>query len=160
MTLQIGERVPDATLAIMGESGPRSVTSGELFRGRRVVLFGLPGAFTPTCSALHLPGFLAAADSFRAKGIDVIACLAVNDVFVMDAWGKEQKVGEKVLMLADGNGDFTRAAGLDLDMRHRGFGIRSQRFAMILEDGVVTALHVEKPGEFQVSDAQTMLGLL
>lgn len=160
MTLKTGDRIPEATLAIMGEIGPRNITSEELFKGRRVVLFGLPGAFTPTCSARHLPGYLEQADAFSAKGVDTIVCLAVNDVFVMDAWGKQQGVGDKILMTADGNGEFVRAAGLELDMRPRGFGLRSQRYAMVVEDGVVGVLNVEKPGEFEVSDAQTILGLL
>jgi peroxiredoxin len=160
MTIKIGDRVPSATLVIMGEDGPQNTSGEELFKGRLVVLFGLPGAFTPTCSALHLPGYLALAGAFREKGVDAIVCLAVNDVFVMDAWGKQQKVGDKVIMAADGNGDFARATGLELDMTARGFGVRSQRFAMIVNDGVVTALNVEKPGEFLVSDAQTMLGLV
>jgi len=160
MSIKIGDPVPSSTLVLMGEDGPQNTSTEELFQRRRVVLFGLPGAFTPTCSALHLPGFVAMADAFREKGVDAIVCLAVNDVFVMDAWGKQQNVGDKIVMAADGNGDFTRALGLELDMTARGFGVRSQRFAMILEDGVVTALNVEKPGEFLVSDAQTMLALL
>ena len=160
MTLRIGDRIPAATLAVMGEAGPQSITSTELLEGKRVVLFGLPGAFTPTCSARHLPGYLELADKIRAKGVDAIVCLAVNDVFVMDAWGKQQAVGDTILMVADGNADFTRAAGLDLDMTPRGFGLRSQRYAMVVDDGVVRALNVDKPGEFLVSDAQTVLGLL
>jgi len=160
MTLQIGERVPSVTLVTMGEEGPQTTSSDELCEGKRVVLFGLPGAFTPTCSARHLPGYVDQADALRAKGVDAIVCLAVNDVYVMDAWGKQQNVGDRVLMVADGNGDFTRAAGLELDMTGRGFGWRSQRYAMLIEDGVVTVLKVEKPGEFNVSDAQTILRLL
>ena len=151
MTLKAGERVPDVSMTIMGEDGPQTVSSGELCAGKRVVLFGLPGAFTPTCSARHLPGYVERAGAFRAKGIDV---------YVMDAWGKQQGVGDSVLMVADGNGDFTHAAGLALDMTARGFGWRSQRYAMVVEDGVVTILNVEKPGEFEVSDAQTILGLV
>jgi peroxiredoxin len=160
MPLEIGDRIPEATLAVMGEVGPQNITSETLFKGKRVVLFGLPGAFTPTCSARHLPGYLEHEDDFRAKGIDALVCLAVNDVFVMDAWGKDQGVGDKILMVADGNGDFTRAAGLELDMTARGFGQRSQRYAMVVEDGVVCELNIEKPGEFSVSDAQTILGIL
>jgi len=160
MTIKTGDRIPSTTLSIMGEAGPRNLSSEDLFAGKRVVLFGLPGAFTPTCSARHLPGFLDHADEFRALGVDAIACLAVNDVFVMDAWGKHQDVGDKILMVADGNGDFTREAGLEIDMRARGLGIRSQRYSMVVEDGVVKTLNVEKPGEFVVSDARTLLGLL
>ena len=160
MTLKIGDRLPQTTLAVMGEIGPENIDSNSLFQGKRVLLFGLPGAFTPTCSARHLPGYLEHADGFRGRGIDTIICLAVNDAFVMDAWGKQQNVGEKILMVADGNGDFVRAAGLELDMRPRGFGWRSHRYAMLVEDGVVKALNVEEPGKFEVSDAGTMLALL
>jgi peroxiredoxin len=160
MTIAIGDRIPEARLSIMGEAGPRNIDSLNLFRGKRMVVFGVPGAFTPTCSARHLPGFLESADAFLERGIDAIVCLAVNDVFVMDAWGKNQGVGDRILMVADGNGDFTRAAGLELDLTARGFGLRSHRYAMIVEDGVVSAMKLEKPGEFLVSDAQTMLGLL
>ncbi len=160
MTLTIGDRLPNATLTIMEEAGPQTVTTESLCKGRRVVLFGLPGAFTPTCSALHLPGYLGLADALRAKGVDAIVCVAVNDVYVMDAWGKQQGVPDKVVMAADGNGDFTRAAGLELDMTDRGFGRRSLRYAMVVDDGVVSVLNVEQPGEFKVSDAQTILGCL
>jgi len=160
MTVRIGDRIPQASFAIMREAGPQSISTGEIFDGKRVVLFGLPGAFTPTCSARHLPGFLDRYDAFRARGVDTIACVSVNDVFVMDAWGKQQNVGDRILLLADGNADFTREAGLELDMTARGFGVRSQRYAMIVEDGVVMALNVEKPGEFEFSDAETMLRLL
>jgi len=144
----------------MGEGGPQSVTCETLCKAKRVVLFGLPGAFTPTCSARHLPGYVAQAHAIQAKGVDRIVCLSVNDVFVMDAWGKAQGVGDKVLMVADGNAEFTRAAGLDVDMTARGFGLRSQRYAMVVRDCVVEALNIEEPGQFQVSDAETILGLL
>ena len=160
MTLKIGDRIPNATLWTMGEAGPQSLTSEALCKSKRVVLFGLPGAYTPTCSARHLPGYVEQADAIRAKGVDSIVCLSVNDVFVMDAWGKDQRVGDKVLMVADGSADFTRAAGLDVDMTARGFGVRSQRYAMVVEDCVVKALNVEEPGQFQVSDAGTILGML
>ncbi len=160
MTLKIGDKVPNITMMTMGEDGPRTMSSADLCAGQRVVLFGLPGAFTPTCSARHLPGYVEQADAFRAKGIGVIACLSVNDVYVMDAWGRQQGVGDKVLMVADGNGDFAHAAGLAADMTARGFGWRSQRYAMVVDDGVVKLLNVEKPGEFVVSDAQTILALL
>ena len=160
MTLKIGDRIPNTTLWTMGEAGPQSVTSEALCKGKRVVLFGLPGAFTPTCSARHLPGYVEQARPIRAKAVDSIVCLSVNDVFVMDAWGKDQRVGDSVLMMADGSADFTRAAGLDVDMAARGFGVRSQRYAMVLEDGVVKTLNIEAPGQFEVSDAGTILGLL
>jgi len=160
MTIKIGDRIPEATLTIMGEVGPRNVSTEALFQGRRLVLFGLPGAFTPTCSARHLPGYLDEADAIRAKGVDAILCLAVNDAFVMDAWGKQHNVRDRILMVADGNGDFTRAVGLELDMTARGFGWRSQRYGMVVEDGVVRALNIEKPGEPEVSEARSILNLL
>ncbi len=160
MTIEIGDRLPDAALTVMGEEGPETLMTQSLGEGRRLVIFGLPGAFTPTCSALHLPGFLAQADALRTKGVDAIVCVSVNDVYVMDAWGKQQGVAGRVMMAADGNGDFTRAVGLDVDMTDRGFGLRSRRYAMVVEDGVVTLLNVEEPGEFKVSDAQTVLASL
>jgi peroxiredoxin len=160
MTLNIGDRIPSVTLWTMGGAGPQSVSSDDLCRGKRVVLFGLPGAFTPTCSARHLPGFVEKADAIRAKGVDAIVCLSVNDAFVMDAWGQDQRVGDKVLMVADGNADFAKAAGLDLDMSSRGFGVRSHRYAMVIHDCTVEALNVEEPGRFEVSDAETILRLL
>jgi peroxiredoxin len=158
--IQPGDRLPDATLFEMTAEGPQPVRVGELVRGRRVVIFGLPGAFTPTCSAKHLPGYVSAADRLKAKNIDEIICVAVNDAFVMGAWGKEQGAQGKVRMLADGNGDFVRAMGLTLDLSERGMGIRSQRFSMLVEDGVVKSLNVEAPGKFEVSDAETLLAQL
>lgn len=158
MTIKIGDRLPDAALTVMGEEGPETLMTRSM--GRRLVIFGLPGAFTPTCSALHLPGYLAQADALRSKGVDAIVCVSVNDVYVMDAWAKQQGVAGRVLMAADGNGDFTRAVGLDVDMTDRGFGLRSRRYAMVVEDGAVTLLNVEEPGEFKVSDAQTVLASL
>ena len=160
MTLKVGDRLPHTTLAIMGDLGPQNIASETLFKDKRVVVFGLPGAFTPTCSARHLPGYLEQADEFRARGIDSIVCLAVNDAFVMDAWGKQQGVGDKILMVADGSGEFARATGLELDMTARGFGWRSHRYAMVVEDGLVTALNIEEPGQFEVSDAKSILALL
>lgn len=160
MSIQVGQKLPSATLHMMSDSGPQSVTTDELFAGKKVVLFALPGAFTPTCSAKHLPGFIAQADAIKAKGIDRIICLSVNDAFVMDAWGKDQNVGDKVQMIADGNGDFTRAIGLDMDGSGFGMGSRSQRYAMIIEDGVVKSLNVEQPREFKVSSAEAVLGQL
>ena len=145
---------------ILGESGPETKSSKDLLAGRKVVLFALPGAFTPTCSAKHLPGFIDAASEFFEKGVDEIICLSVNDAWVMDAWGKAQGADGKVTMVADGNGDLSRALGFTADMSGAGFGERSIRYAMVAEDGVVTHLNVEAPRKFEVSDAQTMLGLV
>jgi peroxiredoxin len=136
----------------------KDLTTEDIFAGKKVALFGLPGAFTPTCSAKHLPGYVEHADAIRAKGVDTIACLSVNDAFVMDAWGKDQKVGDKVMMLADGSADFARAVGLELDLTANGMGVRIKRFSMLVENGVVKTLNVEKPGAFEVSDAATILG--
>ncbi len=159
MSIQVGDRVPAATFATMRD-GIETISSEELFGGKRVVLFSVPGAFTPTCSAKHLPGYLEHAAAIKAKGVDTIACMAVNDVFVMDAWGKSQNAGDQVLMLADGNGEFTRQLGLEMDGTAYGMGMRSQRFALVADDGVVTALHVEAPGEFRVSSAEAILNEL
>ncbi|MFO1352558.1 MAG: peroxiredoxin [Gammaproteobacteria bacterium] len=160
MSINVGDPLPNATLFIMSDTGPKTMTTAELFAGKKVVLFALPGAFTPTCSAKHLPGFVSNADAIKAKGVDRIICLSVNDAFVMDAWGKDQKVGDKVQMVADGNGDFTRAIGLEMDGSGFGLGSRSQRYAMIVENGVVTALNVEKPRAFEVSSAEAIMKLL
>jgi peroxiredoxin len=160
MTIKAGDRVPTATLKQMTKDGPANITTDELFKGKTVVLFSVPGAFTPTCHAKHLPGFVQNLDKLKAKGIDTVACLAVNDVFVMDAWGKASGVGEKILMLADGNADFTRKLGLELDASGFGMGTRGKRFAMVVKDGVVTALNVENAGEFRVSTAEYVLGQL
>ncbi|MDH3230247.1 MAG: peroxiredoxin [Alphaproteobacteria bacterium] len=157
MTISTGDSIPGATLFRMGASGPEPVDTKEYFKGRKVVVFGLPGAYTPTCSAQHVPGFLNHADEFRAKGVDAIACISVNDAFVMGAWGKDQGVGDKIDMLADGSADLAKAMGLDLDLSERGFGIRSQRFAMVVEDGVVKALAVEERPGLDVSAAEKML---
>jgi peroxiredoxin len=159
MTIRAGDRIPDTTLKIMTEEGPAPLTTAELFGGKKVVLFSVPGAFTPTCSAKHLPGFVDHADRLLAEGVDEIACMAVNDVFVMNAWGKSANA-DKITMLADGNGEFTRALGLELDASGFGMGKRSQRFALIADDGVVTKLFVEAPGEFRVSSAEHVLGEL
>ncbi|HEY5348039.1 MAG TPA: peroxiredoxin [Rhizomicrobium sp.] len=157
MTIKAGDKVPSVTLMQMKDGGPKPVTSDEIFTGRKVVLFALPGAFTPTCSAKHLPGFVQNAEAIKAKGVDLIACMAVNDAFVMGAWGDQQGVGDKVAMLADGNGDFTRALGLEMDGTKYGMGKRSQRFAMIVDHGVVKELDVEEPGAFSVSNAEHIL---
>lgn len=156
MTIQTGDRIPDCTFTVMQEKGPAPLSTGDLFGDKTVVLFSVPGAFTPTCSARHLPGFVDLADEILAKGVDTIACMAVNDVFVMNAWGKSAQA-DKIQMLADGNGDFTRAIGLELDATGFGMGQRSQRFALVARDGVVTHLFIEESGEFDVSSAENVL---
>ncbi len=157
MTIKVGDRMPEGKFKRMTEKGPRDLTTAELFNGKRVVLFSVPGAFTPTCDAKHLPGYLQQAEQLRAKGVDTIACMAVNDAFVMNAWGKASNVGDKVLMLADGNGDYARALGLELDAKGFGMGVRGQRFAIVVNDGMVTQLNVEEPGQFAVSAAEHVL---
>jgi peroxiredoxin len=144
----------------MGEKGPQDLTTAELFDGKRVVLFSVPGAFTPTCSAKHLPGYVELADKLRAKGVDTIACMAVNDVFVMNAWGKASNVAGKVLMLADGNGEYARALGLEMDGRGFGMGMRGQRFAIVVDKGVAKQVDIEAPGQFKVSAAEAVLAQL
>jgi peroxiredoxin len=158
--IKVGDKIPSATLMQMKDGGPKPVTTDQLFAGKKVALFALPGAFTPTCSAKHLPGFIQHFDALKAKGIDAIACVSVNDAFVMGAWGDQQKAGDKVMMLADGNGDFTRALGLELDATKFGMGKRSQRFSMVVDNGVVTQLNVEQPGAFEVSSADHMMAFL
>ncbi len=160
MAIKEGDRLPAATFMTSGSEGPRPITGDELFKGRRVALFAVPGAFTPTCSAKHLPGFKEKAADLKAKGVDTIACVSVNDVFVMKAWGADQGVGEDIVMLADGNGAFTRDIGLEFDGSKFGMGGRSQRYSMIVNDGVVETLNVEEGGEFRVSSADYMLGQL
>ncbi|HEY5598971.1 MAG TPA: peroxiredoxin [Kiloniellales bacterium] len=160
MTIKVGDRIPNVTVYHMTENGPAPISTNDVFKGRKVVLFALPGAFTPTCSAKHLPGFVAKAAEIKAKGVDTIACLSVNDAFVMGAWAKDQKVGDKVLMLADGSGELTKALGLVLDLTPRGMGVRSDRYAMVVEDGVVKALNREAPGAFEVSSAEKVLQAL
>ena len=160
MAIKAGERMPEGKFRRMTKDGPKDMTTDELFKGKRVVLFSVPGAFTPTCDAKHLPGFVQLADQILAKGVDTIACMAVNDVFVMNAWGKAQGVGDRILMLADGNGDYAKALGLELDGRGFGMGMRGQRFAIIVRDGVATDVEVEAPGQFKVSAAEHVLGHL
>ena len=157
MAIKVGEKIPDVTLKAATSEGMRDITTAELFGGKRVVLFALPGAFTPTCSAKHLSGFIEKAAEIKTRGIDTIACLSVNDAFVMDAWGKAHGAGDAVLMLADGNGDFSKAVGLDFDGSNFGMGTHSQRYAAVIEDGVVKELAVEKPMEFKVSSAEAIL---
>ena len=160
MAIKEGDRLPDATFMTYVPEGPRPITTDEVFKGKRVALLAVPGAFTPTCSAKHLPGFKEKAAELRGKGIDAIACVSVNDVFVMKAWGADQGVGEDIIMLADGNGAFTKDIGLDMDASKFGMGPRSQRYSMIVNDGVIEKLNVEAPGEYQASSAETMLGQL
>ncbi len=157
MTIKVGDKIPSAKLRHMTKDGPKDITTDEIFKGKKVALFALPGAFTPTCSAKHLPGFVQHADQIKGKGVNTIACLSVNDAFVMDAWGKNQNVGDKVLMLADGNADLTKALGLEMDGSGYGMGLRSKRYSMLVDDGVVKQLNLEKPGAFEVSNAETIL---
>ena len=157
MTIKVGDKMPQGQFTRMGANGPEPVTTDDLFRGKKVVLFSVPGAFTPTCSAKHLPGFIQQADAIKAKGVDTIACMAVNDVFVMGAWGQSSKADGKVIMLADGNGEYARALGLELDASKFGMGTRGKRFSLIVQDGVVKQLNIEPPGEFGVSSAETAL---
>lgn len=160
MTITQGDPIPEATLTVMGPDGPQAVATGELLGTGRVVLFAVPGAFTPTCSIQHLPGYIRRADDILAKGVDRIVCMAVNDVFVMNAWGKSAGADGKVVMAADGNGEFTRALGLEMDASGFGMGKRSRRFALIAESGRVRDLYVEAPGEFRVSSAEYVLDQL
>lgn len=160
MTIKVGDRIPDVTLTLATDDGPRPIGSKDLFGGKKVALFAVPGAFTPTCSAKHLPGFVEKATDIRGKGVDAIACLSVNDAFVMKAWGENQGVGEDIMMVADGNGEFTRAVGLEMDAGRFGLGQRSQRYSMIVDDGVVKELNVEEPGEFKVSSADYLMAQL
>jgi peroxiredoxin len=156
MTIQIGDRIPDSTLMTMADGKPEPLTTAELFGGKKVVLFSVPGAFTPTCSVKHLPSFVDNVDEILGKGVDTIACMAVNDVFVMNAWGKSANA-DKIAMLADGNGEFAKSLGLEMDASGFGMGERSQRFALIADDGVVSHLFIEAPGEYRVSAAEHVL---
>ncbi len=160
MAIGIGDTLPDLKLQKAGPDGIAEVSTRELFRGKKVVLFAVPGAFTPTCSAKHLPGFVEKADEIKSKGVDEIVCLAVNDAFVMQAWGKDRGTGDKLTLLADGSGAFTKALGLELDASRFGMGTRSQRYAAVVEDGVVKALYVEEPTKLEVSSAEAILAAL
>ena len=160
MSIKAGDKIPAAILKHKTSGGVTNISTEELFAGKRVVIFAVPGAFTPTCSAKHLPGFIARATEIKAKGVDTIACLSVNDAFVMDAWGINQNAGDKVMMLADGSGLFTKAIGKELDRTEAGMGMRSARYAMIVDDGVVTEMLAEEPGAFEVSSAEFVLGKL
>ncbi len=159
MAIKVGDRMPSGTLHKMTDNGPAQVSSDDLFAGRKVVLFSVPGAFTPTCSAKHLPGFVKHADAIRARGVDTIACMAVNDAFVMDAWGRDQDVGDRVLMLADGSADYSKALGLELDLSGIAFGMRGKRFSILVDDGVVRRINVDEEG-FGSTSAETMLDQL
>ena len=157
MAIESGEKMPAGVFGVMTEAGPGAMSADELFSGKKVVLVSVPGAFTPTCSANHLPGFIDHADAIAAKGVDTVACMAVNDVFVMNAWGKDRGVGDSVVMLADGNGEYARALGLEMDGTAFGMGMRGQRFAIIVDDGTATHVAVEAPGQFEVSKAESIL---
>ena len=160
MTIKVGDKLPEATFRVMKDGKPADLTMAELTAGKKVALFAVPGAFTPTCSARHLPGYKEKAADFRKKGVDTVACVSVNDVFVMNAWGKDQQVGDDVMMLADGNGTFAKTIGMEMDGSGFGMGGRSKRYSMIVEDGVVKELNGEEGGEFRVSSADYMLAQL
>ena len=160
MTIKVGDKLPDAKLTQATAEGPKPVTTDDVFKGRKVALFAVPGAFTPTCSAKHLPGFKQLAGEIKGKGVDTIACISVNDAFVMRAWGEDQAVGEDIVMLADGGAEFAKAIGLEMDASKFGMGVRSKRYSMIVDDGVVKELNVEEPGEFRVSAADYLLAQL
>jgi peroxiredoxin len=157
MTIKVGEKVPSVTLHTMTKEGPKPISSDEIFKGKKVALFGLPGAFTPTCSAKHLPGFVKKAAALKKKGIDEIVCVSVNDAFVMGAWAKDQSVGKKILMVADGDANFTKATGLELDLTGRGLGLRCQRFSMLVDKGVVKKINIDPPGTFEKTSAESLL---
>ena len=160
MAIKVGDKIPDVELQVATAGGIEKAKTSELFGGKKTVLFAVPGAFTPTCSAKHLPGFVGNADALREKGIEAIVCVAVNDVFVMDAWGKNQDVGERVMMAADGSAALTKALGLESDMSAKGFGLRCQRFSMVVEDGTVKSLNIDAPGTYENTSAEMMLGSL
>ena len=160
MTIKVGDRMPSGTFKTMTKDGPQNLTTDQLFKGKTVALFSVPGAFTPTCDAKHLPGFVEKAPTIKMKGVDTIACMAVNDVFVMNAWGKHSNVGENVLMLADGTGEYAKSLGLEMDGTGFGMGLRGKRFSVLVKDGAVAQLNIEAPGEFKVSSADHLLGQL
>lgn len=160
MTIKVGDTIPSMKLMTTTPDGPKEISTDEIFKGKKVVMFGVPGAFTPTCSMRHLPGFVENASAIRAKGVDQIVCMAVNDAFVLDAWAKQNGVDDKVTMLADGSGAFTKALGLELDLIPRGLGVRCQRFALVADNGKVTHIAVEQPGGFEVSKAEAILNQL
>ena len=158
MTIEVGDKVPSVQVHVLADGAPSAISTDGIFAAKKVALFGLPGAFTRTCSAKHLPGFIDNADALKAKGIDAIVCISVNDAFVMGAWGEARNVCGKVMMVADGSANFTKAAGLDIDMSEKGYGLRCRRFSMIVDDGTVTTLHIDEPGTFETTSAEVMLG--
>ncbi len=158
MTIKQGDKLPAGTFKTMGAEGPKEISTDDLFKGKKVVLFSVPGAFTPTCSKEHLPSYVKNYDKVKAQGVDTIACMSVNDVFVMGAWGKDQNVGDKVLMLADGSGDYAKKLGLELDLRDKGLGVRGKRFSMIVKDGVVEKLSVDE-GKYELTGAEATCSL-
>ena len=160
MTIKAGDKIPSLNLFTMKKDGPGPISTDDIFKGKKVAVFGLPGAFTPTCSAKHLPGYVQNADQLKAKGIDQIVCLSVNDAFVMGAWGKDQKVGDKVLMVGDGDAAFAKATGLELDLNGKGLGTRCQRFAMVVDNGVVKSIEIDAPGTFEKTSAESVLSKL
>ena len=160
MTISVGDKLPSVKMMRWGAQGPEAVMSEDIFAGKKVAFFGVPGAFTPTCSAKHVPGFVQHADALKAKGVDAIVCTSVNDVFVMNAWSKDQNCGDKVVMVADGDGEFTKAAGLELDLTGKGLGLRNQRFAMLVDDGVVKSIEIDPAGTFEKTSAEALLAKL
>jgi peroxiredoxin len=160
MTIGVGDKIPAATLYQMTGEGPAAISTDDIFNGKKVAIFGVPGAFTPTCSAKHLPGFIAKADEFKAKGIDQIVCMSVNDAFVMGAWAKDQGADDKVLLVGDGSAEFTKAAGLELDLNARGLGLRCQRFAMVVDNGTVKSIEIDAAGAFEKTSAESVLSSL
>ena len=157
MSLSVGDKIPSVQVHVLSDDGPKGISTDEIFAGKTVALFGLPGAFTRTCSAKHLPGFIDHADALKTKGIDQIVCISVNDAFVMGAWGKDRGTGDAVMMVADGSANFTKAAGLDVDMSEKGYGVRCRRFSMLVEDGVVKVLNIDAPGTYELTSAEAML---
>lgn len=160
MSIKVGDKMPNGTFTVMTAEGPKDLTTAQLFDGKKVLLFAVPGAFTPTCDGKHLPGYIKQGTALKSKGVDTLACMSVNDVFVMNAWGKAANVGDGILMLADGNATYAKALGLDMDVSRFGMGTRSQRFSVIVDNGVVQQLNVEEPGKFDVSSAECALNQL
>lgn len=160
MTIKVGDKLPEATFNTMSAEGPKPMTTDQVFAGKKVALFAVPGAYTPTCSKSHMPGFLQSFDTFKGKGVDVVACTAVNDIFVLSQWAKDQGADGKIMMLADGSGDFAKKIGLELDLTARGMGVRSRRYAMLVNDGKVEALNLEEGAQVDKSSAETLISML